>query len=240
MYWQTKRKHFMRIILFGILFLGINSVSYSECTQSAKTTRSTEVYDRAPIFSSSSGWQLGNVVNTLPPDTNVKICEDVKVGLFLDKKIWYKIEFGSGRVGWVFSRQLNISAESLNSPKYVSFFIPEVQAQNSHNNDQGVPGYALWMMLFGALIFVIVGMFCKVAYDEIDKEQPITLSNILNLRKCIKALLIAPMIFATFLIAGDFNIGSEISIVIFFCMAFQNGFFWQTVVPTGKVAVKNA
>jgi hypothetical protein len=28
-------------------------------------------------------------------------------------------------------------------------------------------------------------------------------------------------------------------VVIFFCLAFQNGFFWQTVIPSSKEATRS-
>jgi hypothetical protein len=166
----------------------------------------------------------------------VRVCEEVTVGLFFDKKRWYRIEFDTGRSGWVFSEQLDISAAPFNDSKFARLIvIPEAQAASSNGSDQGTPGFNMWMMLFGAFVFVVLGMIGKVAYDEVDKGQSLSWQSVFNLTKCIKALIAAPMAFAAFLVVGNFAFKNEVAVVIFFCMAFQNGFFWQTVIPSARV-----
>jgi hypothetical protein len=159
----------------------------------------------------------------------------MSVGLFLNKKTWYRIEFDSGRTGWIVSGDLDTSSNSPNGSTVVSsLLISEAQAADTNNSEQGIPGFNIWILLLIAFIFVIFGMIAKVAYDEVDKRQQLSVRRIFNLGECIKALIVAPMVFAAFLVAGNFTFNNEIAVLIFFCMAFQNGFFWQTVIPTTK------
>jgi hypothetical protein len=235
MAWQVNKNFPIRISLLVILFIGMHHFAYSQCTQMARTTMATPVYDRAPIFSSRSGWQLGDVIKTLAPRTSVRVCEEVTVGFFFDKRKWYRIQFDTGRSGWVFSGLLNISEAPFNDSDYSQLFvIPRAQAATTNSSGQGIPGFGIWVMLFGAFIFVIFGMIGKVTYDQLDKGQSLSLKTVLNLRKCMKALIVAPIVFGFFLRTGKFYFENEMAVLIFFAMAFQNGFFWQTVLPTAE------
>ena len=231
--------------LLVILFINVAELAYAQCTRNTTTRSSAVVYDRAPSFSSKSGWQLGDIIVTLSANAQVRICEEKKIGLFWDKKRWYRIEYEADgkrwRSGWVYSQQLNASAASFRESNFaLSLLIPEVQAADqgapdSGIPDQGVPGFNIWLLLLLAFIFIILGMIGKVVYDEVDNEQPLSFKNTVKLRKCIKALVVAPIVYGAFLIVGEFDFENEIAIIIFLCLAFQNGFFWQTVIPTKPV-----
>ena len=95
-------------------------------------------------------------------------------------------------------------------------------------------------MLGVAFFFVITGMIGKVVYDELDSGKAPSISSTFNLSKCLKALIVAPIVFLTFLNVGDFSFQTEMAVIIFLCLAFQNGFFWQTVLPTRKTATTAA
>jgi hypothetical protein len=240
---RAESNYLIQISLLLILFFGIGSIAHSQCTRMAVTVVSTSVYDRAPIFSSRTGWQLGNIITNLPADTSVRVCEEVTVGLFFDKKKWYRIEFDTGRCGWVFSGQLDISTAPIGDSNYIgSIVITEAHAQAASTNgsDHGIPGFNIWIMSVIAFVFVVFGMIGKVAYDELDIGQRPSLRSTFNLWKCLKALIVAPIVFGAFLTVGKFSFENEIAVIIFFCLAFQNGFFWQTVLPTGEVVPKTA
>lgn len=238
---RVERNSLIQINILLILLVGMGSLAHAQCARIAVTVMPTAVYDSAPTFSSRSGWQLGKIITNLPAGTSVRLCEEVTVGLFFQKKKWCRIEFSNGRCGWVFSGQLNISMAPIDESSYAgSILIPEAHAQAASTNtsNQGIPGFNIWIMSGIAFVSVVFGMIGKVVYDELDAGQKPSLRSTFNLCKCLKALIVAPIVFGIFLKAGDIYLKNETAVIIFFCLAFQNGFFWQTVIPTGKVATK--
>ncbi len=243
---RAKSHYLIKVLLVLFVFFGGFSLAHAQCTGTAVTTATAIVYDRAPVFSSGSGWQMGTEITKLPAGTRIKVCESVTVGLFINKKKWFRIEFDNGRSGWVFSGQLNISAApASNSGYFGSIFISAAHADPAEadadpvaatNSARGIPGFNNWLLLGVAFFFVIIGMIGKVVYDELDTGQRPTLRSTFNLWKCLKAFIVAPIVFLAFLTMGDFSFQTEIAVIIFFCLAFQNGFFWQTVLPTRKAA----
>ena len=66
--------------VFGVIstilfFLVLSSDVNAQCEMKGTTVRDTKVYNRAPHFYTGSGWKLGDIVTTLPANTNVMICE---------------------------------------------------------------------------------------------------------------------------------------------------------------------
>jgi hypothetical protein len=231
--------YLIKVLLVLLVFFGGFSLAHAQCTKSAVTKAPTIVYDRAPVFSSGSGWQMGNEITKLPANTRIKVCEEVTVGLFINKKKWFRIEFDNGRSGWVFSGQLNTSAAPVsNSGYFGAIFISAAHADPVAENDSatGIPGFNNWLLLGVAFFFVITGMVGKVVFDELDSGKSPSFRSTVNIKKCLKALIVAPIVFVTFLNVGDFSFQTEMAVIIFLCLAFQNGFFWQTVLPTRKVA----
>lgn len=75
---------------------------------------------------------------------------------------------------------------------------------------------------------MILGMFAKVVWDALETigdNDPVKL----NFRSLFKPALVSPIVF----IAVLQTVNNGLSI-LFLCFAFQNGFFWQTIL--GKVA----
>ena len=250
---RAKNHYLIKVLLVLFVFFGGFSLAHAQCTDTAVTTATAIVYDRAPVFSSGSGWQMGTEITKLPAGTRIKVCESVTVGLFFNKKKWFRIEFDNGRSGWVFSGQLNISAAPAKDSGYFgAIFISEAHADTTeagagstetdaapvalNNSSRGIPGFNNWVLLGIAFFFVITGMIGKVVYDELDSGKAPSFRSTFNIRKCLKALIVAPIVFLTFLNVGDFSFQTEMAAIIFLCLAFQNGFFWQTVLPTRKAA----
>jgi len=81
----------------------------------------------------------------------------------------------------------------------------------------------LYWPLFCAMI---LGMVVKACVDLIDDWNKAL--AFVHLRQGIVALLVSPIVFLGFLNAGNFE-GSKQTFLVLLLLAFQNGFFWQTV-----------
>ncbi len=212
----------------------------AQCNQTAQTVSIAQVYNIAPVFYTGSGWKLGTVIDRLPAKTVVRICEIREIGFFTDKKKWYRIEYGTNRTGWIYAGYVNVSRHD-DVSSFVALFTPfPAEAQDSgHASDAAdarntadiVPSNTdLWIYTI-SFISMLLGMFGKVTFDELENTKKISFWQWLRPRKYVQALLVSPFIFLTFLKAGDFALASQTSILVGACIAFQNGFFWQTVIP---------
>ena len=81
----------------------------------------------------------------------------------------------------------------------------------------------LYWPLFVAML---LGMLAKAGVDCLDAADSAVMWQ--HLRNAVVALLVSPIVFLGFLSAGQFSTSTQTFIVL--CLlAFQNGFFWQTV-----------
>lgn len=81
-------------------------------------------------------------------------------------------------------------------------------------------------VLYGPLfIAMLLGMLAKALFDMLDDSKPSWRSH---LRHGAMAIVISPIVFLGFITAGQFNSSSQTFLVLAL-FAFQNGFFWQTV-----------
>ena len=223
--------------LLFLLLLSASGYLQAQCTREVTTKTATQVYDSVPTFYSASGWKLGNLVETVPANTRVAICEEATVGLFAGKKLWYKISFGNARSGWISADQLLAGAPVQDHGLRIEF-ISSAYADDTTDSTTGttstpgIPDYGHTLLIVAALFFVLLGIVGKVVFDAVDNSSEPSLRACVQLKKFVKALIAAPLAFMAFLNLADFAFTSEVAVAVFFCMAFQNGFFWQTLVPT--------
>jgi len=86
-------------------------------------------------------------------------------------------------------------------------------------------------------VAVCVGMAAKGLFDWLEEPG---FAAAEYRRKTLRALLVSPIVFLGFTSLGNFDFGSAPlgTLLIYLCMAFQNGFFWQTVlVKAGETDV---
>lgn len=94
------------------------------------------------------------------------------------------------------------------------------------------------IVLYGPLFLaMLLGMLAKALFDLLDDAQPAWREH---LRHGAMAIVISPIVFLGFITAGQFNSSSQTFLVLAL-FAFQNDFFWQTVLkrnppPTSKPA----
>ncbi len=82
------------------------------------------------------------------------------------------------------------------------------------------------IVLYGPLFLaMLLGMLAKALFDLLDDTKP---SWREHLRHGAMAIVISPIVFLGFITAGQFNSSSQTFLVLAL-FAFQNGFFWQTV-----------
>jgi hypothetical protein len=133
------------------------------------------------------------------------------------------------------------------SNEYVYSIFGEAFAQPVDESDEPVAepppppnSYGLVLFFFFAFVVIIVGMIAKVVFDQIDKASALKIRELLDWRKCIKALIVSPIVFGTFLALANFENLDQTQVIVILLSAFQNGFFWQTVLPTGAKKAKPA
>ena len=229
--------------VFGVIstilfFLVLSSDVNAQCEMKGTTVRDTKVYNRAPHFYTGSGWKLGDIVTTLPANTNVMICEKIEIGHLLNKKTWYRIQYNNN-TGWVYSNDLRVSwnKDKRFRNAYLDFsFVSNAYAQSKESSgDNPLPSSTVSLVLLYLCMFILIlsGMFAKLVFDEIDSLEELSIRNCLKMKKCIKAIIVAPLVFLAFLKTADFTSNAEIiGLIVIACIAFQNGFFWQTVLHT--------
>lgn len=89
------------------------------------------------------------------------------------------------------------------------------------------------IVLYGPLFLaMLLGMLAKALFDVLDDTQP---SWREHLRHGAMAIVISPIVFLGFITAGQFNSSSQTFLVLAL-FAFQNGFFWQTVLKRNPPA----
>jgi hypothetical protein len=81
----------------------------------------------------------------------------------------------------------------------------------------------LYWPLFVAMV---LGMLAKAGVDWLDAADSSTMWQ--HLRNAVVAILVSPIVFLGFLSAGQFSTSTQ-TFVVLCLLAFQNGFFWQTV-----------
>lgn len=83
--------------------------------------------------------------------------------------------------------------------------------------------FTLYAPLFIAMLF---GMIAKATVDWLDASDNSVLQQ--HVRNAFTAFLVSPIVFLGFLNAGQFSTTRQ-TFIILCLLAFQNGFFWQTV-----------
>ena len=81
----------------------------------------------------------------------------------------------------------------------------------------------LYWPLFAAML---LGMGAKAGVDLIDASDKSLKKE--HLRNAVVAFLVSPIVFLGFLSAGQFSASPQ-TFVVLWLLAFQNGFFWQTI-----------
>lgn len=193
-----------------------------------RTSAQVRVYNAPPTFSTGHGWALGRFVATLASGTTVTACEQRSVGLFGASKLWLRIRFelnGVRTEGWISGK--GTLAAALGGWR----ILPAAVVQDT--TSASVPDVpSAWPLYVAMFISVLLGMFAKGVFDRWQHGERFDMRS--YLRKTAPSLVVSPIVFLGFNQVGDFQLGAH-GLLVYLCMAFQNGFFWQTVlVRAGK------
>jgi hypothetical protein len=196
-----------------------------DCARQVTVRVATNVYDRPPMFYTADGWKLGQVVGRIERGRKVRVCEEKEVGFFgVQRKEWVRIQ---APPGWIFKDRTSASAGSRFS------LVTPAYAEDGDGPDVGTGLPALdtkpfYVVVFGGLLF---GMLAKAFFDEL--EEP-TFSTQRTMRRSLKALLVSPIVAIGILQGGNYGFTSTFSFWVSLFIAFQNGFFWQTLLRSPK------
>jgi hypothetical protein len=221
---DTSRRIAIATALAVLVLVPLSALA-QDCARQATVRVTTDVYDRPPIFYTGDGWKLGQVVGRIERGRTVLVCEEKEVGFFgIQKKGWVRIQ---APAGWIFKARISASAApgfSLVTPAYAEDTDHPESGTGLPELDAG-PFYAV---IFGGLLF---GMLAKAFFDEL--EEP-AFSPERTMRRSIKALLVSPMVAIGIMQGGNYGFTSTFSFWMSLFIAFQNGFFWQTLLRPPK------
>ena len=225
-----------------------------KCDRRAVVAAATDVYERVPQFVTGRGWQ-GNRIASLRASTQVYVCAERSADFGLSSKAWLQIAFRTSRggkeewvYGWILKETVTAaSAAPGNSIFSVAFADEAPAAGRKVEWELGAPPPAPpaadagssaqaggsttlgdLTVLYGPLfIAMLLGMVAKTAVDCLDAPNRKG-ALIEHVRNGSIAVLVSPIVFLGFLQAGEFGASTQAFLVLWL-LAFQNGFFWQTV-----------
>lgn len=214
-----------------------------EPNQQTKTTFPTTVHRQPPTFSTGQGWTLAPVLKTLPTGTTVWICERRFVGFIGGRRLWLRIQFDEPRQeGWIPGED-TLGARTVDGTQNAlgqwmsRLFVSRARADDgpvspSTGSDLALseeyrPGaWQLPVFYFVMFVFVLFGIAAKSVFDNFKPG----VSFWTCLGNSPRAFVVAPIVVLFVARATDAGLGSLTSgTLITFLTAFQNGFFWQTV-----------
>lgn len=118
---------------------------------------------------------------------------------------------------------------------------PPPQKDGETVSAEGNIGAIAWgdlVMLYAPFfVAMLIGMIAKTIVDYLDGWDKATLW--MHLRNGVTSVLVSPIVFLGFLTAGQFSTSKQTFIVLLL-LAFQNGFFWQTVLKKESRAQPSA
>ncbi len=225
------------------------------CERKATITLDADVYENVPRFITGQGWQ-GNRIASLPKNTGVYVCREQNVDFGFSTKDWLQIAFKNNKGTWVYGWILKdrvaqgvpkmgegspyspialaiaaappaprAKTEATTSPDDAPF-LPPVSDTGLSVQQASPTSWSDLAVLYGPLfIAVLLGMAAKAAVDWLDAPKARLKDHARNI---FIAFLVSPMVFLGFLNAGNFSVTTQTTLVLWL-LAFQNGFFWQTV-----------
>jgi hypothetical protein len=229
------------------------------CDGRAVVSADADVYESLPRFVTGRGWQ-GHVIARLQSGTQVYVCWEQSTQFGLSSKAWVQIAFrnrGATTYGWMLKEATRQAAHAREAP-WLARMSPVGSAlaatpapaddkgswtlgdpppqppppmEPTTSNAQPDSLVADLVVLYGPLfVAMVLGMLAKAVVDWLDEPDRTTVMP--HVRSGIIAILVSPIVFLGFLNAGQFSVSTQAYLVLML-LAFQNGFFWQTVLKRG-------
>jgi hypothetical protein len=235
----------------SVLLLGLGPAAAQQCATRTTLKSFATVYENPPHYVTGAGLQ-GNRTDQLPPGTAVFICRQENVDFGFSSRVWVQIQYRAGGQGW---RNGWIPQESLPAPRTVDLWqrlldnvIAPAGAQAPPGSNEELPpplsseapspastndiAWSDLATLYGPLFAaLLLGILAKVGVDCLDDWSNVTVRRDKmrdHMRNGLIAILVSPIVFLGFLNAGQFPTAKQ-TFMVLALLAFQNGFFWQTV-----------
>lgn len=210
------------------------------------------------------GWQ-GNRIAYLNSNTQVYKCKrEQPIEFGFSSVVWVQIAFldsNQWKYGWILQGNIKPwgmlnDIELYPNPSLIAVAMAVEQGSNNWTLGEPPPAPASQsvsnlaptgdntssaslseqLKLYGPLfVAMLIGMIAKGMVDWLDTSDSAVLK--MHLRNACVALFVSPIVFLGFLSAGQFSTSNQTFLVL--CLlAFQNGFFWQTVLKRNVSSVK--
>jgi hypothetical protein len=238
--------------------LSVTAIAQNTCEKPGTLIRETALYDHPPQFRTGGGWQYGKKLATVKAGEKIWICEEKAIGFAFSTQHWLQIGYRKGNswfYGWVYGADVKFNtafgAPHDREPAF-SFFAsvyaqePPVESAPAPRPPlQPIPDsppapLVLWPTALDLFTFLamVVGMAAKSVVDLLDSWSTAELRA--EIRKAIIPLFVSPIVYLSLIKSADFNITSNREFLTLMFLAFQNGFFWQTVFASMKHQPANA
>jgi hypothetical protein len=261
--------HLFVVALAAGLLIFAPFVAAQQCKQRGVIVADADVYTNPPRYITGSGWQGSRVARLTHGTQVYVCQERIMDFGFSEKtwsQIAYRAD-AQWRYGWILKENLGdwsgsnsryeipivspigavhaaeSPASSATDPKWeLPVTPPEARAPSEKETTfpEGAAASAAWTdlaTLYAPLFLgVLLGMVAKVIVDFLDARDKSTLW--IHARNGVIAILVSPIVFLGFLTAGQFPSGKQ-TFVVLWLLAFQNGFFWQTVLKR-NVSTRNS
>jgi hypothetical protein len=222
------------------LLLIIARVALGDCARNAITLRDTDLMDQPPTYSTRSGWVYGKKIGTIPRGTQIQICSKREVGFFGSKQVWLWVRW-EAKYGWINNGNVEEKSDkrAILPLKLITFLFPTASAQAFSIDTQSENGKLPDPLHIGSFISIVAGMVAKNLFDLFKKKRK-WLGTKKFAFKLLPSLVISPIAFLGFLRTAEISLSDDLSLLVVFLFAFQNGFFWEDVLSIGQVAKDEA
>jgi hypothetical protein len=228
---------FLLLAFCALVILSAKTFGQS-CDVRATVEQNTNVFARSPVFSTSRGWDYGSPVASLSKGTTIYICHEETVRFGFQSQRWAQISYfmnGGWQFGWVRQAALvtgnsTPSNEQSNSRSLVSrIFVSNVPANLSvQSYGESVTDISVLKGFYiGLFLSMVGGMLAKCIFDYIQVYGTSSVKG--QFREILTPLLISPIVFLALMQAADTSAVGMKAFIVLNLMAFQNGFFWQTI-----------
>lgn len=241
---------FVPLIILIIFTLTTDQAYSQSCNRQGRTIQNTDMWDRPPKFITGTGWEYGNRVGILSSDTLIYICQEMRIGFGFSTQLWYQIAYWNNqwRYAWVVAGHIRVSSShNLLNPDQgiimasVALAQPPVPPGGEEPSSPPPPPQTIlptqskllpseYMFYLSLFALMVIGMIAKVGVDIIESWGSGQVKD--YLRKGIIPFFISPMVFLSFMETAKLEFQGQRGFIILLLLAFQNGFFWQTVFST--------
>ncbi len=253
--WRSFRSAAALAVVLSLLAPSV--LAQQRCDRKAVLASDTDVFETVPRYVTGVGWR-GNIGAHLSSGTEVFVCRETTADFGFSTKTWVQIAYRSGSrwpvYGWVIKESLRLSSNANPNDAFATFFVgaaiaaappaaipsgsqpsetpPELpppmpsDGAGSASSSMTANVGDLWGLYWPLFLAMVLGMCAKVLVDLLDAWDKALLWA--HLRNGIVAILVSPIVFLGLLSAGQFS-GQTQTFLVLALLAFQNGFFWQTV-----------